>query len=151
MADANVSVSFSASIADFVAGVGEAKEALQSFSAPFGEISGQLASLATASAEAFRADRLSPYRDALAATQSLEQSFAADRTRAAAALRSGDDEACADAMKAAQLATTEELRLLADGLKQKLALYAEETRAYQITQSEKLALSRQALNEEYAL
>ncbi len=38
MTDANVSVSFSASIADFVAGVGEAKEALQSFSAPFGEI-----------------------------------------------------------------------------------------------------------------
>ena len=151
MTDANVSVSFSASIADFVAGVGEAKDALQSFSAPFGEINGQLASLATASAEAFSADRLLPFRDALAATQSLEQSFAADRTRAAAALRSGDEEAYADVMKAAQLATTEELRLLADGLKQKLALYAEEARAYQITQSEKLALSRQALNEEYAL
>ena len=42
MTDANVSVSFSASIADLVAGVGEAKEALQSFSAPFGEINGQL-------------------------------------------------------------------------------------------------------------
>ena len=49
MTDANVSVSFSASVADFVAGVGEAKEALQSFSAPFGEINGQLASLANAS------------------------------------------------------------------------------------------------------
>jgi len=62
MSDANVSVSFSASIADFVAGVGEAKEALQRFSTPFGEINGQLASLATASAEAFSADRLLPYR-----------------------------------------------------------------------------------------
>ncbi len=54
-------------------------------------------------------------------------------------------------MKAAQLANAEEMRLLADGLKQKLALYAEEARAYEITQSEKLRLSRQALDEEYAL
>ena len=151
MTDANVSVSFSASIADFVAGVGEAKDALQSFSAPFGEINEQLASLANASSQAFSAERLQPYRDALTATQSLEQSFAADRARAAAALRSGDDEAYADATKAAQLATAEEMRLLADGLKQKLALYAEEARVYEITQSEKLALSRQALDEEYAL
>ncbi len=65
MADANVSVSFSASVADFVSGVGEAKDALQSFSAPFGEINGQLASLANASSQAFSADRLQPYRDAL--------------------------------------------------------------------------------------
>ena len=151
MTDANVSVSFSASIADFVAGVAEAKEALQSFSAPFGEINGQLASLATASSQAFNAERLQPYRDALIATQALEQSFAADRARAAAALRSGDDEEYSDAMKAAQLASAEEMRLLADGLKQKLALYAEEARVYEITQSEKLALSRQALDEEYAL
>ena len=43
------------------------------------------------------------------------------------------------------------MRLLADGLKQKLALYAEEARFYEITQSEKLTLSREALDEEYAL
>ena len=128
MADANVSVSFSASIADFVSGVGEARDALQSFSAPFGEINGQLASLANASSQAFSADRLQPYRDALAATQSLEQSFAADSARAAAALRTGDQETYADAMRAAQLATSEELRILADATKQKLALYAEEAR-----------------------
>ena len=99
MADANVSVSFSASIADFVDGVGEAKEALQSFSAPFGDINAQLASLGRASSEAFSADRLQPYRDALAATQSLEQSFATDSVRAAAALRAGDDESYADATR----------------------------------------------------
>lgn len=151
MTDANVSVSFSASIADFVAGVAEAKETLQSFSAPFGEINGQLASLASASSQAFSAERLQPYRDALVATQALERSFAADRTRAAAALRSGDDEQYDDAIKAAQLAAAEEMRLLADGLKQKLALYAEEARDYEITQSEKLTLSRRALDEEYAL
>jgi hypothetical protein len=150
MADANVSVSFSASIADFVSGVGEAKDALQSFSAPFGDINAQLASLANASSQAFSADRLQPYRDALATTQSLQQSFAADSVRAAAALRAGDDEAYADATRAAQLATSEELKILADALKQKLALYAEEARFYQITQQQKLALSQQALDQEYA-
>jgi len=150
MADANVSVSFSASTADFVSGVGEARDALQSFSAPFGEINGQLTSLANASSQAFSADRLQPYRDALAATQSLEQSFAADSARAAAALRTGDEEAYADAMRAAQLATSEELRILADATKQKLALYAEEARFYEITQQQKLALSQQALDQEYA-
>src|SRR5271166_1469244 len=123
MTDANVSVSFSASVADFVAGVGQAKDALQSFSSPFGEINGQLASLANASAQAFDPQRFQTYRDALTSTQSLEQSLAADRERAAAALREGDDAAYADAMRAAQLAVTEELRLLEDGLKQKLALY----------------------------
>ena len=142
MTDANVSVSFSASVADFVAGVGQAKDALQSFSAPFGEINSQLASLANSSAQAFSAERFQPYRDALIATQSLEQSLSADRARAAAALRAGDDAAYADATRAAQLAATEELRLIEDGLKQKLALYAEEARAYAITQSQKLALSR---------
>jgi len=151
MTDANVSVSFSASIADFVAGVGEAKEVLQSFAAPLGAIKGELASLASASSQAFGAERLQPYRDALMATHALEQSFASDHARAAAALRSGDEEAYADATKAAQLATAEELRLLADELKQKLALYAEEARFYEITQSGKLTLSRQALNEEYTL
>jgi uncharacterized protein YecA (UPF0149 family) len=150
MADANVSVSFSASTNDFVSQVSEAKDALQTFSAPFGEINRQLASLGTAASQAFSADRLAPYRDALSATQSLQQSFAADSARAAAALRQGDDAAYADAARAAQLATSEELRILADATKQKLALYAEEGRSFQITQQQKLSLSQQALDAEYA-
>src|SRR5271166_1476362 len=151
MTDANISVSFSASITDFVAGVSEAKDALQSLSEPFDAINKQLASLAKASSQALSAADFQPYRDGLTAARSLEQAFAADRARAAQALRSGDDDAYADATKAAQLTTAEEMRLLADGLKQKLALYAEEARAYEITQSEKLRLSRQALDQEYAL
>src|SRR6185437_16806803 len=150
MADANVSVSFTASTDDFVSQVSEAKDALQSFSAPFGEINQQLVSFRNAASHAFSADRLEPYRDALSATQSLQQSFAADSAKAAAALRQGDDETYADAARAAQLAASEELRLLADATKQKLALYAEEARTYEITQQQKLALSQQALNEEYA-
>ena len=150
MADTNVSVSFSASINDFVSGVGQAKDALQSFSAPFGEINAQLSSLATASSQAFNPSRLQPYRDALDATKGLQQSFAADASRAAAALRAGDDATYADAARAAQLAASEEVQLLADGLKQKLALYTQEARFYEITQQEKLALSQQAIGQEYA-
>jgi hypothetical protein len=149
MADANVSVSFSASVNDFVSGVGQAKDALQSFSAPFGEINAQLSSLATASSQAFSPDRLQPYRNALDATRALQQSFAADAGRAAAALRAGDEASYADATRAAQLAASEEVKLLADGLKQKLALYAEEARFYEITQQEKVGLSQQAISQEY--
>ncbi len=151
MTDANVTVSFSASVAEFVAGVGQAKDALQSFLAPFGEINSQLASLTNSSAQAFSAERFQPYRDALVATQTLEQSLSADHAAAVAALKAGDEEAYADATRAAQLAAAEELRLIEDGLKQKLSLYAEEARAYAITQSQKLALSDQAINQAYAL
>jgi hypothetical protein len=150
MADANVSVSFNASTSDFISQVSEAKDALQSFSSPFGEINRQLVSFGTAASQAFSADHLSPYRDALSATQSLQQSFAADGIRAASALREGDEAAYADAARAAQLATSEELRILADSTKQKLALYSEEARSFEITQQQKLSLSRQALDAEYA-
>jgi hypothetical protein len=150
MVDTNVSVSFNASVSDFVSGVGQAKDALQSFSAPFGEINAQLSSLATASSQAFNPSRLQPYRDTLDATRALQQSFAADAARASAALRAGDDATYADAARAAQLATSEELRIQADATKQKLALYAEEARFYQITQQEKLELSQQAIGQEYA-
>jgi len=150
MSDANVSVSFSASVADFVSGVSEAKDALQSFSTPFGEIKANLASLATASSQAFSAEHLQPYRDALSATQALERSFAAERAEAAAALRAGDEAAYSDAVRAARLATTEEIRLLSDGLKQKLAVYADEARSYEITQSQRAALAQRAIDEEYA-
>ena len=150
MADANVSVSFSASTNDFVSQVSEAKDALQTFSAPFGEINRQLVSFGTAASEAFSADHLTPYRDALSATQSLQQSFAADSARAAAALREGDDATYADAARAAQLATSEELRILADATKQKLALYSEEARFFEITQQQKASLSHEAVDAEYA-
>ena len=150
MADANVSVSFSASTNDFVSQVSEAKDALQTFSGPFGEINRQLVSFGTAASQAFSADHLTPYRDALSATQSLQQSFAADSARAAAALREGDDATYADAARAAQLATSEELRILADATKQKLALYSEEARFFEITQQQKASLSHEAVDAEYA-
>lgn len=150
MPDANVSVSFNASVSDFVSGVSEAKEALQSFSAPFGEINARLSSLASASSQAFSAQRLQPYRDTLSATQALEQAIASDRERAAAALSVGDEKSYTDAVRAAQEATAEEIQILSDGLRQKLSLYSDEARQYQITQGERVALSQQAIDEEYA-
>ncbi len=150
MPDSTVSVSFNASISDFVSGVSQAKDSLQSFSAPFNDINARLTTLANASSEAFSPARLQPYRDGLSATQALEQTIAADRQRAAAALRAGDDAGYADAIRAAQEATSEEVRLLSDGLRQKLALYSDEARRYEISQGERVALSRQAIDEEYA-
>ena len=120
------------------------------FLRPFGEINRQLVSFGTAASQAFSADHLTPYRDALSATQSLQQSFAADSARAAAALREGDDATYADAARAAQLATSEELRILADATKQKLALYSEEARFFEITQQQKASLSHEAVDAEYA-
>lgn len=149
MTDAAISISFSASVADFVSGVEQAKGALQSLAQPFGEIKQQLASLAGATSQAFRADGLLAYRDALTSTRALEQSFAADRARAATALRSGDEEQYADNAKAARLAIAEEIWLVGDATKQKLAIYAEEARFYGISQAEKVRLSRKAIDEEY--
>ena len=151
MADANVSVSFSASINDFVSGVGQAKDALQSFSAPFGEINAQLSSLATASSQAFNPSRLQPYRDALDATKAppailrrrrrpRRGGLASRRRRHIRRRGSGG----------ATRRPRRRLKLLADGLKQKLALYAEEARFYEITQQQKLELSQQAISQEYA-
>ena len=57
MAYANVSVSFSASTNDFVSQVSEAKDALQTFAAPFGEINRQLASFGSAASQAFKIGR----------------------------------------------------------------------------------------------
>src|ERR1700749_1611711 len=145
MADATVSVSFSASTGDFVSQVSQAKDALQTFSAPFGEINRQLASFGTAASQAFSADHLTPYRNALSATQSLQHSFAADSARAAAALRGNDD------APYAHLATSEELRILEDATKQKLALYSEEARFFQITQQQKLSRSQQDIDAEYVV
>ena len=124
---------------------------LQTFAAPFGEINRQLVSFGTAASQAFSADHLTPYRDALSATQSLQQSFAADSARAAAALRDGRRcGLCRRGKGSPTRHLSEELRIVADATKQKLALYSEEARFYEITQQQKLSLSQQALDAEYA-
>ncbi len=149
MTEANIAVSFTASVGDLVSGVGDAKDALASLSEPFAQLNGQYAALGASIGEAFSPTRLQAFDAVLNASASLEKSLAAAHAQAAAAIRSGDDAAYNDAVRAAKMAISEEVKAVEDGLKQKLALYAEEARLQEITQTQKVALSRQALDEEY--
>jgi hypothetical protein len=124
MSDANVAVTFSASVGDLVSGIADAREALASLSAPISEISGQYASLGA--------------------------SLTAAHAQAAAALRSGNDAAYGDALRAARDAVNEEIKAERDGVKQKLAIYADDAREHRITQQEKVASSREAIDEAYS-
>jgi hypothetical protein len=150
MSDANVAVNFTASVGDFVSGVGDARDALASLSAPIEQLNGRYAALGASIGHAFDASGLESYDSALSATASLEASLAAAHAQAAAAIRSGDDASHADAMRAAKEAIAEEIRAVEDGLKQKLAIYADDAREHQISEEEKVDLSRAALDEEYA-
>ncbi|MGO4872960.1 MAG: hypothetical protein ACLPGW_20560 [Roseiarcus sp.] len=149
MTDANIAVSFTASVGDLVSGVADAKDALASLSEPFAQLNGQYAALGASIGEAFAPTRLQAFDAALNASASLEKSLAAAHAQAAQAMRSGDDAASADAIRAAKMAISEEVKAVEDGLKQKLALYAEEARLHEITQTQKVVLSREALDEEY--
>jgi hypothetical protein len=150
MSDANIAVSFTASVGDLVSGVAEARDALASLSAPFAQLNGQYASLGASIGHAFDPSRLKPYDSALSASASLEASLAAAHAQATAAARAADDDAAADAMRAAKEAIAEEINAVEDGLKKKLAAYAAEARGHQIAQQQKVSLSRSALDEEYA-
>ncbi|MGD0641980.1 MAG: hypothetical protein ABSC22_14630, partial [Roseiarcus sp.] len=149
MTDANIAVSFTASVGDLVSGIADAKDALASLSEPFAQLNGQYAALGASIGEAFSPTRLQAFDAALNASASLEKSLATAHAQATQAMRSGDDAAYNDAIRAAKLAISEEVKAVEDGLKQKLALYADEARRRQITQMQKVALSRQALDEEY--
>jgi hypothetical protein len=150
MSDANVAVSFTASVGDLVSGIADARDALASLSAPFAQLNGQYASLGASIGRAFDPSRLKPYDSALSASASLEASLAAAHAQAAAAARAADDDAAADAMRAAKEAIAEEIDAVEDGLRKKLAAYAAEARGHQIAQQRKVSLSRSALDEEYA-
>ena len=62
MSDANVAVSFTASVGDLVSGVADARDALASLSAPFEQLNGQYASLGASIGHAFDPSRLKSYR-----------------------------------------------------------------------------------------
>lgn len=149
MTDANIAVSFTASVGDLVSGVADAKDALTGLSEPFAQLNGQYAALGASIGEAFAPARLQAFDAALNASASLEKSLATAHAQAAAAIRSGDDAAYNDAVRAAKLAISEEVKAVEDGVKQNLALYADEARQHQITQMQKVAQSRQALDDEY--
>lgn len=149
MADANIDVTFSASIGDLMAGVAQVKDSLSGLAAPVDAMKAQYADLGEAISRAFAPGQFQAFSQALIASASLENSLAAAHTQANAAIRASDDAAYADALRAARLAVGEEIRALQDGLKQKLSLYDEEARRHEITTQDKLAQSQQALDAEY--
>jgi len=150
MNDANIAVSFTASVGDLVSGVADAKEALAGLAAPINELNGQYAALGASIGQAFAPARLQGFDAALNASASLEKTLAAAHAETAEAIRTSDEATSADAIQTAKLAISAEIKELQDGLKQKLAIYADEARQHQITQMQKVAQSRQALDEEYA-
>ncbi|WP_158812528.1 hypothetical protein [Methylocapsa sp. S129] len=149
MADANLAVTFSASIDNLTAGIAEAKDALSSLSSPISEMNTQYATLGASITQAFAADKVQAFNAALLASVSVQNSLAAAHAQAAAAIRSGDDASYADAMRASKLAISEEIKDVEDGLKQKLALFSEEATRHEITQQQKVTMSRQATDAEY--
>src|ERR1700760_4641581 len=100
MSDANVAVSFTASVGDLVSGVADARDALASLSAPLEQLNGQYSSLGASIGHAFDPSRLQPFDAALPASAAREASLAAPHAQAAAAIRSGDAAASADAIRA---------------------------------------------------
>jgi len=149
MADANIDVTFSASIGDLVAGVAQVKDSLASLSAPIDAMKARYEDLGGAISRALAPGQFQAFSQALIASASLQNSLAAAHAQASAALRAGDDASYADAVRAARLAVGEEIRALEDGLKQKLSLLDEEAKRHEITAQKKLADSLKALDEEY--
>lgn len=149
MADANIAVTFSASIGDLTAGVAQVKDSLSSLSGPIDAMKAEYADLGGAIAQAFAPGQFQAFSQSLVASASLENSLAAAHAQASAAIRAGDDAAYADAVRAARLAIGEEIRATEDGMKQKLAILNEEAKHHEIRSQDRVALSRQAIDEEY--
>ncbi len=150
MTDANIAVSFTASVGDLVAGVGDAKDALAGLSEPFAQLNGQYAALGASIGEAFAPTRLQAFDGALMTSAALEKTLADAHAQTDEAIRTSDEATSADAIRSAKLAISEQIKADEDGLKQTLAVYADEARQHQITQMQKVAWSRQALDAEFA-
>ena len=149
MADADLAVTFSASIDNLISGIAEAKDALSGLTAPIGEMNAQYSTLGASIAQTFAPEKVQAFGAALLASVSIEKSLAAAHAQAAAAIRSDDNASYADAIRASKLAIGEEIKDVEDGLRQKLALFAEEANRHEITQQQKIAMSRQAVDAEY--
>jgi len=124
MSDANVSVVFSASTADFEGGVAAVREALASLSGPIADINGKYAALGAALTES--------------------------HTRAMQAIRDGDNAAYSDSLRAAQEALSGQIKAEQDSLKDKLAVYTDDARQHRLSEQDKISASREAVEQSYA-
>jgi hypothetical protein len=145
MADANLIVTFAASIDGLVAGVAAAKDALSGLSAPAGEINAQYAALGAAISQSLSPQKAQTFGVAL---QASAASAAAAQAAASEAARQGADRMAADLRAAAMAASQEEVVLTEDAAKQKIALYDSEYRQKELTESQKLQVTLDALQDE---
>ena len=150
MADANVAVNFTASINDLVAGISQARDSLASLATPAQQLESHYASLHVATDGAFSTAPLNQFSAGLTGVAALQQSLAAAHAQSTAAVQAGDSAAYADAVRASKEAITEQLRDLQSGQKEHIAVYADELKLHEITEEQKVALSRAALDQEYA-
>jgi hypothetical protein len=124
MTDANVTVTFSASTADFESGIAAAREALAGLAGPIADINGKYAALGAALTES--------------------------HSRALQAMQSGDSAAYAQSLRAAQEAISGQIKAEQDGLREKLTAYADDARNHRISEQEKLQASREAIEQTYS-
>lgn len=123
MADANLVVTFSASIDSLTAGVAVAKDALSGLSEPIGEMNSQYTKLGASLSQA-----LSPHK-----AQAFGAAMQASATNAAQAqvaamdnARQGVGRIAADMRAVAMEEAQEEIRLTEDATRQKIALFDSE-------------------------
>ena len=145
MTDANLVVTFSASIDGLTSGVAEAKDALSGLTAPVGEMNKQYASLGASISQA-----LSPNKaQALGAALQASASGAAPALASAMnGVRQSAQRAAADMRAAAMEEAQEEVRLTEAAANQKIALYNDEYRRKAITEDQKVQLTLDALQDE---
>ena len=150
MSDANVAVSFAAIVGDLVAGIAEARDALASLAAPFGDLNGQYAALGASIGRDLRPDAAAALRrraDGLGGDRAL----ARRRPRGSgAAMKTGRRRGARTRCARRKKPSTGEIKAERRRLDRSSRSTPTTRASIEITSSRKLASSRQALDEEYA-
>ena len=147
MNDADIAVNFTASVDDLVSGVGQAKEALSSLSAPLGEMNAQYVALGASISQSFDPARVQPFAAALQSSTGLQGALSAAHAQALQTLTSGDAKAAAEALQIATATSSGEIKAVEDATRQKIALYAAEAKTHEISEAQKLAATLSAMQD----
>lgn len=145
MADANIAVSFTASVSDFTAGVAQAKDALGGIAASIAQMNAQCATVGATITQAMNPGVVQPFNAALQASAALQGELAGAHARAQAAQLAGDAAAYAQAMQIVAAGVQGEIKAIEAATRQKLDLYNGEVKTKEITEAQKTALTLDAL------
>ena len=145
MADANLAVTFSASVDSLTAGVAEVKDALSGLSGPIGEMNARYANLGASLSQALSPHKAQEFGAAMQASASVA---AAAQVAAKTLTGQGANRAAADMRAAAMEEAQEEVRLTEVAANQKISLYNDEYRRKAITEDQKVQLTLNALQDE---